>query len=66
MKKIIEGNQRDWDNWLQEALWYYRTAYWTPTQAKLYSLAFGGWSCSTAWDRIIIITGDYTKWYDNR
>jgi ribonuclease HI len=41
MKKTVDGNQRDWDNRLQEALWAYRTTYRTPTQATPYSLAFG-------------------------
>jgi Integrase core domain len=41
MKKTIDGNQRDWDNRLQEALWAYRTTYRTPTQATPYSLVFG-------------------------
>jgi ribonuclease HI len=41
MKKMIDGNQRDWDNRLQEALWAYRITYRTPTQATPYSLAFG-------------------------
>jgi hypothetical protein len=41
MKKTMDGNQRDWDNRLQEALWAYRTTYRTPTQATPYSLAFG-------------------------
>jgi hypothetical protein len=31
MKKTVDGNQRDWDNRLQEALWTYRTTYQTPT-----------------------------------
>jgi hypothetical protein len=31
MKKTVDGNQRDWDNHLQEALWTYRTTYQTPT-----------------------------------
>jgi Integrase core domain/Integrase zinc binding domain len=41
MKKTVEGNQRDWDNKLLEALWAYRTTYRTPTQATPYSLVFG-------------------------
>jgi transposase InsO family protein len=41
MKKMINDNQRDWDNRLQEALWAYRTTYRTPTQATPYSLALG-------------------------
>jgi Integrase core domain/Integrase zinc binding domain len=41
MKKIVEGNQRDWDDKLLEALWAYRTTYRTPTQATPYSLVFG-------------------------
>jgi hypothetical protein len=31
MKKNVDGNQRDWDNRLQEALWAYRITYQTPT-----------------------------------
>jgi ribonuclease HI len=41
MKKTVEGNQRDWDNKLLEALWAYRTTYRTPTQVTPYSLVFG-------------------------
>jgi hypothetical protein len=41
MKKIVDGNQRDWDNPLQEALWAYRTMYRTPTQTTPYSLVLG-------------------------
>ena len=41
MKKTVSGNQRDWDEKLQEALWAYRTTYRTPTQAAPYSLVFG-------------------------
>jgi Integrase core domain len=41
MKKTVDGNQRDWDNRLQEALWAYRTMYRMPTQVTPYSLTFG-------------------------
>jgi Integrase core domain len=40
MKKTVDGNQRDWDNRLQEALWAYQITYRTPTPATPYTLAF--------------------------
>ncbi|CAL2256246.1 unnamed protein product [Prunus armeniaca] len=41
LKKVIGRTKKDWHERINEALWAYRTTYWTPTQATPYSLVYG-------------------------
>ena len=38
LKNTVNGNKRDWDEKLQEALWAYRTTHRTVTKATSYSI----------------------------
>ena len=39
LKKVVSKSKRDWNETMKEALWAYRMAYLTPTQATPYSHA---------------------------
>nr|XP_016464104.1 PREDICTED: protein NYNRIN-like [Nicotiana tabacum] len=41
LKKVVSKSKRYWHEWMEEALWAYRTTYRTPTQATHYSLVNG-------------------------
>ena len=41
MVKLVNGQKRDWDEKMHEALWAYRTIYKTPTGCSPFSLVYG-------------------------
>ena len=41
LKKVVSKTKRDWHERIGEALWAYRTTFWTPTQATPFSLVYG-------------------------
>ena len=41
LKKVVSKRKRDWHERIGEALWAYRTTFWTPTHVTPYSLVYG-------------------------
>lgn len=41
LKKVIPNSNKDWDKQIGEALWVYRTSFWTPTHSMPYALVYG-------------------------
>ena len=40
LRKVVGKLKRDWHEIVEEALWAYRTTYWTPTQDTPYSFVY--------------------------
>ncbi|XP_070045682.1 uncharacterized protein [Nicotiana tomentosiformis] len=41
LKKVVSKSKQNWNDYMEEALWAYRTTHRTPTQATPYSLIYG-------------------------